>query len=169
MKNVYAFSHKSVYCFNPVEWSKNWLEGWWKVETHFGQVPIFVSFTPRNLWNMLQLLIINQIFAFLNWMKNVGRVMIWVFGRRVDRRKMIVRWRTRRLAEIEHSQNQFWCNCALFRLFNDFYQTLLKLASSPLVHESSQQCSDREEPLKFLTQTIAHTWYLSIFRHHRTI
>ena len=85
MKNVYAFIHKCVYCFNPVEWSKNWLEGWWKVETHFGQVPIFVSFSPRNPWNMLQLLIINQIFSFLNWMKNVGRVMIWVFGRRVDR------------------------------------------------------------------------------------
>ena len=85
MKNVYAFSYKCVYCFNPVEWSKNWLEGWWKVETHFGQVPIFVSFSPRNLWNMLQLLTINQLFSFLNWMKNVGRVMIWVFGRRVDR------------------------------------------------------------------------------------
>ena len=73
-------------------------------------------------------------------------------------RKMIVRWRTRRLAEIEHSQNHFCCNCALFRLFNnkpngDFYQALLKLAFSPLVHESSQKYSVRAS----ITQTIVQS------------
>ena len=68
-------------------------------------------------------------------------------------RKMIVRWRTRRLAEIEHSQNHFWCNCALFRLFSDFYQALLKLAFSPLVHEFSQKYSVRAS----ITQTIFQT------------
>ena len=90
--------------------------------THFCRAPTFVSLSLRITWHKYQFGGETSCghsldFCLIESKESYDLSFLFLLGESAGRASL--GGRTRRLAEIEHSQNHFWCNCALFRLFNN--------------------------------------------------